>query len=144
MACCTRRWPSPVTKGSDARAQYLLLRTRPRVCLNACSSRFTGTLATHVPLPVTRLRHSSNGRPRKGTRKFTQEQVLSAIRRRTRWVTSLGLCTCPHDTRTTQDPVRAYHGSLLPAALGPRCSNTHQSLQLSPSARISSPTVSAC
>ena len=37
--------------------------------------------------------------------------------------------------RTTQDPVRACHGSHLPAALGPHCSNTHQSLQLSPSAR---------
>ena len=46
--------------------------------------------------------------------------------------------------RTTQDPVRVCHGSLLPAALGPRRSNTHQSLQLSPSAMISSPTVSAC
>ena len=43
--------------------------------------------------------------------------------------------------RTTQDPVRACHGSHLPAALGPRRSNTHQSLQLSPSAMISSPTV---
>ena len=43
--------------------------------------------------------------------------------------------------RTTQDPVRACHGSHLPAALGPHCSNTHQSLQLSPSAMISLPTV---
>ena len=38
--------------------------------------------------------------------------------------------------RTTQDPVRACHGSLLPAAFGPHCSNTHQSLQLSRSAMI--------
>ena len=43
--------------------------------------------------------------------------------------------------RTTQDPVRVCHGSHLPAAFGPRRSNTHQSLQLSPSAMISSPTV---
>ena len=36
-------------------------------------------------------------------------------------------------SRTTQDPVRVCHGSHLPApvALGPRRSNTHQSLQLS-------------
>ena len=43
--------------------------------------------------------------------------------------------------RTTQDPVRVCHGSDLPAALSPHCSNTHQSLQLSPSAMLSSPTV---
>ena len=43
--------------------------------------------------------------------------------------------------RTTQDPVRVRHGSDLPAALSPHCSNTHQSLQLSPSAMLSSPTV---
>ena len=46
--------------------------------------------------------------------------------------------------RTTQDPVRSCHGSLLPAVLGLHCSNTHQSLQLSRSAMISSLTVSAC
>ena len=48
----------------------------------AAQATLTGTLAsrhTVASVPVTCLRHSSNGRPRKGTRKFTQEQVSSAI-----------------------------------------------------------------
>ena len=54
----------------------------------------------------------------------TQEQVSSETsRRRRRWATALS--SSAH-ARTTQDPDRARHGSLLPAALSPRCSNTHR------------------
>ena len=78
-----------------------------------------------------------------------REKVLKSLRKSSARATSAGaqdgrpLSSRAH-ARTTQDPVRVCHGSLLPAALGPRRSNTHQSLQLSPSAMISSPTVSAC
>ena len=93
---------SPVTKGSDARAIFAQSCGYP-------SSRvpqwlleplqITGTLATLWRVcAVTCLRHSSNGRPRTGTRKFTQEHVLSDVRRRTRWATSLGSRGRPHDS----------------------------------------------
>ena len=138
----------------QTRARYCI-RAILRVPVLACAS-MTAPAASPAHSPhcggsLVCVTAPTNGRPRKGalesargSRSFTrqpralssvpasfslctctQEQVWSAIRRRTRWVTSLGPCA---HARTTQDPVRVYHGSLLAAALGPRCSNAHQSL----------------
>jgi len=139
-ACCTRSSLSPVTDCSDARS----------LCAQSCGQHGSrvpqwlpkrlgrNTRHTVASVFVQAAQHSSNGRPICAAQKFTQEQVSSDVHRRRRW--GRPLSSSAH-ARTTQDPDRARHGSHLPAALGPRCSNTHQSLQLSPSAMISSPTV---
>ena len=113
---------------------------------NGCSSRFTGTLATlwRVCRSLVCVTAPTDGREQvPASLRKSRSSAMTDVRRRTIWANSLGECARPH-IRTTQDPVRTCHGSLLPAALGPHCSNTHQSLQRSRSAMISSPTVSAC
>ena len=77
-ACCTRRRESPVTKSSDARAIFAQSCGYPssRVPQWLLEPLHRHTRHTVASVPVTCLRHSSNGRPRTGTRKFTQEQGL--------------------------------------------------------------------
>ena len=111
----------------------------------ACTSMAARAAApAHSPYCVTCLRHSSNGRPRTGSRKFTRSLRKSRSSAMSASAQDERPLSASAHARTTQDPVRACHGSLLAAAFGPRCSKTHQSLQLSRSVMISSPTVSAC
>ena len=96
-----------------------LLSTRARARLNGCSSRLDRrTRHTVASAPVTCLRHSSNGRPRKGTQKFAEEQRSSDIRRRTRWATSLVARARPHDSGSSPCmPRKSSSGRARPPSL---------------------------
>ena len=100
LACCTRGRVISVTKGSDARAILAQSCGYPssRVPQWLLEPLHRHTRHTVASVPVTCLRHSSNGRPRTGTRKFAQEQVFSDVRRRTIWANSLGERARPHDS----------------------------------------------
>ena len=87
--------PAPV-----ARAKTLLRGTLvgdcSLVCLNGCSSDLDcGTRHTVASATVTCLRHSSNGRQRKGTQKCSTEQRLGALNRRG-WVVDHPGRACAH------------------------------------------------
>ena len=80
-----------------ARAARNPLGSTAPACLNGCSSRLDlCTCHTVASAQVTCLRHSSNGRPNCAARKFPQEQVSSAIRRRTKRSTSPGARGTPY------------------------------------------------
>ena len=107
----------------------------PRASMAAQAAWQKNTRHTVASVFVQAAQHSSNGRPICAAHKFPQEEEQvspraggATSRRHRRWATSLQLSSDGAHARTTQDPIRVCHGSLLPAALAPRRSNTHQSL----------------
>ena len=114
---------------------------------NGCSSGLSLERPTHSPhcgecVGHLFARQSSNGPRRERVPKsFRKSRSRATSRRRRRWATSLVERARPHDPGS--GPCTPLKVQYLPAALDPRCSNTHQSLQPSPSAMISSSTVSS-